>query len=1001
MDSENSLNDHQSNVNLNDDSSSNIQFNNDINLAHGPQCNSQNIDTLTINADVFNNDSDNSKHNDGDNNDFSLGAISCKNLTSQADDVGSRSNLDQLIRHPLLDSFNRKPGLFQKLVHSRDSKTLKEYIFSPMRSIINERDASGCTALHIALLNAYPDMLEILLSCRPEDLRSNHGVENAAIAGDEALQDYQNDSAIPIDLSIPYAGIPTSHLMLCKAIFPERYDDCLNCLYLLLPFTLANSSPQSVSWLDINATDQLGLTALHLACGFGDSKIVSLLLEYGALANISDLNNDEPIHHAISSRDPVTLSVILSNGGADPLKESTSTANLTKYCIDKSAWRCLHTLLTDSEYQQHPISESEYDLLSFHAQKLGLGSEFERVFSLAVEIATNDEQHDFRGGIEGGVPENFIVDGPMVGLASTRIFTHSCCTDHISLPEPMDMPIRRSKLVNKIPENPTRMEVLVKPNVGILRSSEFSLLQWTETCQPAVMSDILRVHDWAYVRLLQHKVEESRLIWDQRPYFTGSIDEDTQLTPGSWKAALHASGSVISAVDCVCRGENRNAFCAIRPPGHHLGTWGAAQTVGSDEGIPSGSQGFCLLNNIAIGAAYCRYMYSNSGISKIAIIDFDVHHGNGTEQIVRNVSPGNRAIKMLFNPVPGINLNLEQDVSYYKIWRDEFDAENVFFSSIHAYDGTFYPGTGPDQCISRPNIINIGLAEKSTSKVFRSKIKRYMLPKLLQFRPDIIFISAGFDGHVIDIVGKGFTSCTEGDYAWLTQQLISIANLCCNGRVVSVLEGGYNTKALSLSPLAKSVAAHVRTLQWTSPNLMPNPQEWEDELLTENNGDDNSGNENSCGTGGEDPSIFSAFGENETVAFHNLDGLGPENIDGSSTYIGDASDIFIGSVASAAQQSPSLALASASYSPSLKRYKTQENSNVVETTYNIDSSSVVLPATPQIRSNEVATNSVNSSGGSNLPKRAAAIKAEESIKKKIQSESDPSKKSNESVRGSC
>ncbi|KAH8583112.1 histone deacetylase [Cryptosporidium sp. chipmunk genotype I] len=968
MSPENSLIEHhQLNIKQNEISLQNTPVDNDLNLDHS-QNNSQNIDIFTINADKFNNDDSKDRNSSSELN---FEVISDQKSTNQSEDFGTRPNLDQLIKYQLLDSFNPKPGLFQKLIHSRDSKTLKEYIFSPMRCIINDRDSSGCTALHIALLNAYPDMLEILLSCQSEDLKLNSEIENTCVVGDSLSHNdgYQNSSIIPIDLSIPYAGIPISHLVLCKAIFPERYDDCLNCLYLLLPFTSSRSTSQSVSWLDINATDQLGVTALHLACSFGDSKIVSLLLEYGALANISDLNNDEPVHHAISSRDPDTLSVILSSGGADPLKESTCTANLIKCCIDKSAWRCLHTLLTDSEYQQHPISESEYDLLSFHAQKLGLGSEFERVFSLAVEIATNDESNQR----EGVGHESYIVDGPSMGLASTRIFTHGCCIDHISLPEPMDMPVRRSKLVNKIPENPTRMEVLVKPNVGILRSNEFSLLQWTESCKPAILSDILRVHDWAYVRLLQHKVEESRLIWDQRPFTTGSIDDDTQLTPGSWKAALHASGSVINAVDCVCRGENRNAFCAIRPPGHHLGTWGAAQTVGSDEGIPSGSQGFCLLNNVAIGAAYCRYMYSSLGISKIAIIDFDVHHGNGTEQIVRNVSPGSRRLKTLFNPVPGINLNLEQDISYYKIWRDELDAENIFFSSVHAYDGTFYPGTGPDQCISRPNIINIGLAEKTTSKIFRNKIKRFLLPKLLQFRPDIIFISAGFDGHVIDIVGKGFTSCTEGDYAWFTQQLISIANLCCNGRIVSVLEGGYNTKALSLSPLAKSVAAHVRTLQWTSPNLMPNPQEWEDELLTEDNEDFENEDDDIVASG--DSGVFDSYVDNGMIAFGNSNVSSSDNLN----HLSSSNNYIVGTEVAA------------SYSPSLKRHKSQEKSEAAENPLcNNDSSSALLPGS-QMRSYEVN----NNAGNIIRPRRAAAIKAEESIQKKIQSELDSSKQIND------
>ncbi|KAH8738534.1 hypothetical protein FG386_001916 [Cryptosporidium ryanae] len=924
---------------------------------------------------------DNAQFDDNNNISTSNDFVSNNNVFTESkpnNDI-QYSGIDQNKQLDSVLQFNfiPKPGMFQKIVHSRDTKTLKEFIFSPFRCSINEKDASGCTALHIALLNAYPDILEILLSSPTKKLTSSSKFteninnsdgniniplsSNDNICSDDKDDDYEDQMkkkcSVPLDLTIPCSGVPISHLVLSKAVFPEKYQDCIDCLNLILQYSSSETISPYISKFDINSTDQLGLTCLHLACSFGDPRIVSLLIEHGAIVTLSDLSGEQPVHHAISSRDPSTLSVVLSSGGSDPLKESTSTASLIKYCIDKSAWRCLHTLLTDTEYQQHPISESEYDLLSFHAQKLGLGTEFSRIFAIAVEIATNES-------CSQSTNESYIADGPSVGLASTRVFTHKYCFNHIMLPEPMDLPIRRSKLINKIPENPTRLEVLVKPSVGILRSNEFSLLQWTETTRPALLSDVLRVHDWAYIRLLQHKVEESRLVWEQRPFFTGSIDDDTQLTPESWKAALYASGSVLNAIDSVCRGENRNAFCAIRPPGHHLGTWGAAQNVGTDEGNPSGSQGFCLLNNIAIGAAYCRYMYGGHGISKIAIIDFDVHHGNGTEQIVRNVCPNNRKIRSTLSPFPGVNVNIEQDISYYKIWRDEEDADNVFFSSVHAYDGIFYPGTGQDEYVTKPTIVNIGLPERTTSKLFRYKIRRYLLPKLLQFRPDIIFISAGFDGHVIDSVGKGFTSFTENDYSWFTQQLISIANLCCNGRIVSVLEGGYNTKCLNLSPLAKSVAAHIRTLQWTSPNLMPNPQEWEDDFF---DNDDNSSNDENAKKEGYNICMPS-------YVEHSYASNGEQHINLSS----DESNHNVDhSVTSSYYERFSFNDINSSY-PVSKKCKT---SNEVEKT---DFNGSV---------NQLNFGFENGIFNSR-PKRAAAIKAEESIQKKIQSELEQKKNIN-------
>ena len=362
-----------------------------------------------------------------------------------------------------------------------------------------------------------------------------------------------------------------------------------------------------------------------------------------------------------------------------------------------------------------------------------------------------------------------------------------------------------------------------------------------------------QVHEYTYV-------ERVSMIASQipdHPSALAHLDGDTAISRWSFEAAMRAAGSICEAVDYVVEGDNiRNAFCAVRPPGHHAGPRGIVRCATDPEG---GSHGFCLLNNVCIGAAYARTMYRNSGIRKIAIIDFDVHHGNGTEAIIRNLVPTIEKATIRTPFAVG-----EMSNSTYRPWLDETDIENVFFASTHGYGirgfdqpGWFYPASGKthtSEAISHPamvetpstadfiltqtwarmgedskanccKIINVGLelpeAESEADKQSRSMLQRLELrdsyrkkifPALRDFDPDLIFISAGFDAHRADTMNFGYVGMVEDDYEWLTEQLIKIANTCCDGRVISVLEGGYKIHGGIVSPFARSVASHVRGL---------------------------------------------------------------------------------------------------------------------------------------------------------------------------------------------
>ena len=263
-----------------------------------------------------------------------------------------------------------------------------------------------------------------------------------------------------------------------------------------------------------------------------------------------------------------------------------------------------------------------------------------------------------------------------------------------------------------------------------------------EDAPQATHAEIARAHPGDYVETILGAIPSHGL---------RHLDGDTVVSPGSREAMLRAAGAAVRAVNAVCKGEFDNAFCAVRPPGHH---------AESDK-----SMGFCLVNNAAVGALHARAAH---GHQRVAVIDFDVHHGNGTQEM---------------------------------FW-DDADA---FYASTHQYP--FYPGTGARrEKGAHNNIVNVPLAAGSGHDVFRAGFNDEILPALVAFKPDFIFISAGFDAHRDDPLGQ--MRLSETDFAWAMAAIMDVAKEVCGKRVVSVLEGGYN-----LDALADCVTAHVETLK--------------------------------------------------------------------------------------------------------------------------------------------------------------------------------------------
>lgn len=292
------------------------------------------------------------------------------------------------------------------------------------------------------------------------------------------------------------------------------------------------------------------------------------------------------------------------------------------------------------------------------------------------------------------------------------------------------------------PECPERLQAIDDQ----LIASRISDYLDHRTAPRADVADLLRVHSESAVELVRTHVPSESAGWGA--YYP--IDSDTSLNAHSWEAALRASGAAVAATEAVLKGELDNAFCAVRPPGHHA--------------RPSVPMGFCLFNNVVVAAKYALEVH---GLERVAIIDFDVHHGNGTEEAI---------------------------------------AGDPRFVMVSFYQHPFYPYTDASSGWSNhANTINVPVPAYSKGDVIRQLVNEQWLPALHQHRPQMVFISAGFDAHREDDLGQ--LGLVEADYVWLTQQIMAIAAEYAQGRIVSCLEGGYN-----LSALGRSVAAHLRTL---------------------------------------------------------------------------------------------------------------------------------------------------------------------------------------------
>ena len=302
-----------------------------------------------------------------------------------------------------------------------------------------------------------------------------------------------------------------------------------------------------------------------------------------------------------------------------------------------------------------------------------------------------------------------------------RLYTHASCLQHDPGPGHAERPARLRAV----------LQALDQDRYAALDRVEAPL---------ATREQLLRVHGADHIERILAGAPESG---------QHALDEDTLMSPGSVEAALRAAGANVAAVDAVMNGDGQRAFCAVRPPGHHA--------------TRDQAMGFCLFNNVAVAAAHALAVH---GLKRVAIADFDVHHGNGTQAIF------------------------------------EHDPRVLFVSS---HQSPLYPGSGHENERGAGNIVNAPLSPGSGSQEFSELWNGALLPRLAAFRPQLVLVSAGFDAHRDDLLAD--IRLGQEDYAWITERLVALARKHAGGRLVSTLEGGYD-----LAALAACASAHVSAL---------------------------------------------------------------------------------------------------------------------------------------------------------------------------------------------
>ena len=740
--------------------------------------------------------------------------------------------------------YNSKKKI-KKLMISIFEDNLENFknILSNKKSLINKKTFEGFSFIQYAALNGSINCFKYLISLK--------------VVTDEDIE-----------------GFHLIHLSLINCLFIKYKKKCID----IFNYIYHNLPEQKY------LVDRLGRTYLHLIFEYNLEEALNYVNIQIEDLFVEDNNGDYAINYIYLynaencfwkvAKDPNFLRDIYitvrqkykSNESVHFSREEKFMENLFLY----QNYKIIATIIINCRSFSSEIIKDLHKLLNNYSQLINDESinierkDIENMLGNITYIMQYLQFISMNKNIENNIQFKFPYIKP---ICKTAIIYNKDCINHIKLPE-NDI-IKHMKHRKRLFENSDRLSCLINEENGIILNDQifncrnenlkdnksffdpkFIVL---ESQRKSCLNDILKCHDIKYIKALKYKSDnikkninnhninknknETSHFWDnidldliEHNYFLYNdnkdtseesndlykyekIDIDTFINQYSYENIFNTSGCVFDAIDIVMESQAINSFAIIRPPGHHSGYYGPVE----NEFGPS--NGFCIVNNVAIGAAYAKYKYKDS-IQKIAIVDIDVHHGNGTEEIIQMLNYKNFSKPFKYEKICGVKIMDKQNIN----WLDFDDAKNILFISTHIYNkespDKFYPYSGSDEKNTKKDeeiypggIYNIPLEFKENypyeyKNILRSKI----IPRLYKFKPNIIFVSAGFDGHKLETINQNHMLLQEDDYGYIAKQLQFVANKFCEGRMISILEGGYNVNTGVISSFAQSVFKYTRYL---------------------------------------------------------------------------------------------------------------------------------------------------------------------------------------------
>ena len=787
---------------------------------------------------------------------------------------GGLSNSSESKGDPNSSSKNLLKDLTKKLNPSNEENTIKDPKKSKNANPSTTKEKTFYQFISGILSDDKPQLEKILKACQSHAMVNRLSIEGltpiqyAALFGSISAFDYLISLKAQTDKEVE--GLHLIHLSLSRAIFKREQKKCLNMFN-----HIYKKLPEQRKYVD-----RLGRTFLHLIFEYDfQDALEKIDINLDDLFQ-EDYNGDYVINYIYIynanncfiqvAKDYKLLGEIYcmtrkkyeeNKGGKYILKEK-----FLENLFLRQNFYAIGMLIINSLYFQKELMEDLESLNRYYSQIEKTQGEIEQngIISMKenIKYAINILKKNKNNQPQFKFPRKF--------QKKTGIIYNTNCIKHIKLP---DDTVKHLTTRLEMFENSDRLACLIDGESGVILNDQIfhygkdtkneytgnPEVAFHESKRKACLNDILKCHDIKYIRNLKNLCEKinqnkkrnntndeiknlnnntnnnenvddincnlnclnsnpviiSEMQKTQKSedslFNYQKIDCDTYINEYSYENIYNTTGCVFDAIDFVMNKTIQNAFVLIRPPGHHAGFYGPV------ENPVVTSAGFCIVNNVAIGAAYLKNTYRDK-IKKIAIVDFDVHHGNGTEEIIQmlNYKKFSKSFQYEKNGFFTV-----EDIKQIN-WLDFDDAKNILFISTHIYDKAnekkFYPysgGTGTNSEKQSPlypgGILNIPFGFKNNlpyeyRNVFRSKV----IPRLCKFKPDFIFISAGFDGHENESINQHHMSLNEFDFAFITEQIQFVANKYAEGRVVSVLEGGYNVSTGLISSFAQSALTHAR-----------------------------------------------------------------------------------------------------------------------------------------------------------------------------------------------